>query len=325
MVVRRAALKAMVALSLLVLAAALWFVAIQRFVVHGWCGFCLATHACAATAACLLLVALWKSHPETAGSLGRSGRTVGPCAFAATLALTVLVAGQLAVEKRLHGVTATPRLTGADPKLLNIHQGRFKLDPKALPVLGSSDAPNIIVSVFDYTCSHCRTLHALLRAAEEKHSGRLAVITLAMPLDAACNPLISVTASGNKDACQYARLSLAVWHANPGAFRAFDDWLLESSMPPPIELAYAKATAAVGKELLDRAMSGAWVTRQLQTNIEIYEANSHVVRDGRLPQLVFGGGIAHGAINNLEQLLGLIGRHMPLNQPDSADVRPQVR
>ena len=237
----------------------------------------------------------------------------------------MLVGGQLVVKKQVYGVTNISRQLGATSKQVSIHHGRFTLDPSRLPVLGSSAASNFIVSVFDYTCGHCRALHELLRAAEKKHSGRLGIITLPMPLDAACNPLIFVTASGNQDACKYARLSLAVWHSKPEMFGQFDDWLFDSTSPPAVDLVYAKAVAMVGKESLDRSLESVWVTRQLQTNIEIYEANSRLIRDGRLPQLVLGNVITHGAIESLEQLLALIERHTPVGQSGSSDVRPETR
>lgn len=301
-----------ITLSLLVLVSALWFLLVQRLFIHAWCKFCLATHASAGLAACLLLAAALKRGPglPTAVSAAVTRRRLGLSVCAAIAGLAILIAGQATVKKKLYAITYFSRQSGgASPQVL-LHDGRFRLDPKELPVLGSSTATNFIVSFFDYTCSHCRALHPLLMAAEEEYHGRFAIIALPVPLDAACNPLILLTAPANQDACEYAKLGLAVWHVKPGAFREFDDWFFDSSEIPRLSEARTHAAMLVGQEALDRALSDAWVLRQLQTDIALYQANARVVGDGLLPQLVIGDVVTHGAIETQDELTQLIESHM---------------
>ena len=314
-------------LSLLVLAAALWFLLVQRLVIHAWCKYCLATHASAALGACLLLNVIVRRRPQgqAAGLIPVSRRTVGLNVCGAMVGLAILVVGQVAVKKRLYAVTHLSRQPGAVSQRVLLHEGRFRLDPKELPVLGSAGATNFIVSVFDYTCTHCRALHPLLQTAAEKYSDRLGIITLPMPLDAACNPLILVTASANRDACEYAKLALAVWRAKPEAFRQFDDWLFAGTAPPPLDSVRTNAETIVGKDALQRALTSSWVTRQLQTDIALYQANGRLVGDGRLPQLVIGNVISHGAIENREDLLELIERHLQLGGSGTTDPPSSAR
>ncbi len=311
--IQQASLLLILTLSLLVPTAAFWFIPVQRLLLHEWCKFCLATHASAGVAACLLLFAvLSRGRPqgETAASIALSRRAIGLSVCCALMGLTILLAGQVLVKKRLYGLTLVSWLSGAASKQVSLHDGRFRLDPDKLPVLGSATATNFIVSVFDYTCNHCRALHPVLKAAEEKYRGRLGIIALPMPLDAACNPLILITASNNQGACEYAKLSLAVWRARAEAFREFDDWMFTSAKPPPLDQARTNAEAMVGKEALDRALTSSWVRRQLETDIDVYQANARLIADARLPQLVIGNVITHGAIETQEQLLGLIERHL---------------
>jgi uncharacterized membrane protein/protein-disulfide isomerase len=307
-----ASLHLIITLSLLVLASALWFLLVQRLAIHAWCKFCLATHVSAGWAACLLLAAALKRGPKghSAGSVAVSRRRVGLSVGAAIVGLAILVAGQMAVKKRLYAVTYFSRQSEGTSTQVLLHDGRFRLDPKELPVMGSSTATNFIVSFFDYTCSHCRALHPLLKAAEEKYAGRLGIITLPVPLDADCNPLILFTAPANQNACEYAKLGLAVWHARPEAFREFDDWLFDSPEIPALGEARTHAAMLVGQEALDSALTNAWVNRQLQTDIALYQANAREVGDGLLPQLVIGDVVTHGAIETQDQLTQLIETHM---------------
>jgi uncharacterized membrane protein/protein-disulfide isomerase len=309
---QQVSLHLIITLSLLVLVSALWFLLVQRLLIHAWCKFCLTTHASAGLAAWLLLTAALKRGPNGHASVSMTAnlRRFGFAVGIAMAGLAILVAGQMAVKKKLYAVTNfSSQYGGTSPQIL-LHDGRFRLDPKDLPVLGSSMATNFIVSFFDYTCSHCRALHPLLKAAEEKYAGRLGIITLPVPLDAACNPLIFLTAPANQDACEYAKLGLAVWHVKPGAFREFDDWFFDSPEIPRLSEARTHAAMLVGQEALDRALSDAWVLRQLQTDIALYQANARVVGDGLLPQLVIGDVVTHGAIETQEELTQLVETHL---------------
>ena len=223
-----------VALSALVLGAALWFFLVQWFVLKAWCKFCLATHASAAGAACLLLWATKRSWhgPTDSHSVLLNRRDAFLSLCIAMLGLTLLVAGQVAVKKRLYVLSPLSGHSFSASGQVSLYHGRFKFDLDELPHLGSPSATNFIVSLFDYTCSHCRDLHPLLKVAEQRYSGQLCVISLPTPLDSACNPLILLTSRANANACDYARLGLAVWRARREAFREFDDWLFRLCQPP---------------------------------------------------------------------------------------------
>jgi hypothetical protein len=146
----------------------------------------------------------------------------------------------------------------------------------------------------------------LLKEVLEKQKGEMGIVALPAPLDAECNPLIIVTAPANENACQYARLSLAVWHARHEAFAPFDDWLFAPSTPPPIDQARLKAEELVGREALAKALTSSWVERQLQFDVSLYQANARAVRDARLPQLNIRDVIAHGAIESPDDLSRLV-------------------
>lgn len=317
---QRRSWQGIVALSALVLGAALWFFLVQWFVLNDWCKFCLATHASAAGAACLLLWATRRSWRGLTGSnsvlLNRRDVFLSLCI--AVLGLTLLVAGQVAVKKRLYVLSPLSGHLFSASGQVSLHHGRFKFDLDELPHLGSSSATNFIVSLFDYTCSHCRVLHPLLRVAEQRYSGQLCIISLPTPLDSDCNPLILLTSHANANACEYARLGLAVWRARREALREFDDWLFASASPPPLDQARAKAEELIGKLALDRALGDRWVARQLQADVALYEANARAIGDARLPQIVVGDVVMHGAVDSVQDLLHLLEQHMRLRSVAAA-------
>jgi hypothetical protein len=232
----------------------------------------------------------------------------------AALALAMLVAGQLGVKKRLYASSLFSGLSASASNQISLHGGKFRLNPSELPDLGSASATNYIVSLFDYTCIHCRALHPVLKEAQERYRGRLSIVTLPTPLDAACNPLIMITAPANQDACEYARISLAVWHARRETFTEFDDWLFSPPAPPPVGEVRSRAEALVGKEALEESLKSSWVAHQLQVDISLYQANVRAVHDGRLPQLNIGDAITHGAIESQENLSQLIAQHLHLRK-----------
>jgi hypothetical protein len=291
-------------LAPVILGAALWFVYLQMAKVHAWCKFCLATHGCACLAAVLLLGFYARKR--------RSGANLRPvevtwCLLSSALGLAVLVGGQLAVGKRLYGLARISGPMALQGSQLSLHRGRFTLEPAELPRIGGNRATNYVVSIFDYTCSHCRALHPLLKAAAERYGEKLGVVCLPVPLDASCNPLIQRTAAANEGACDYAKLSLAVWQTRPEAFGDFDDWLFAGAKVPPLDQARAKAQSLLGKEDLQRCLETRWVSGQLQWNVELYIANSQAIGNGRLPQLIIGDAVMYGAVERLEDLLRLIG------------------
>jgi len=167
--------------------------------------------------------------------------------------------------------------------------------------------------LFDYTCQHCRAVHRLLAKALERYSGRLAILSLPMPLDSACNPLVERTPDEHANACQYARLGLAVFRARPPAFREFDDWLFASEAPPSLDHARAKGVELIGTQALERALADPWVNEQIQSSVALYRANA-LAADGdtRIPQLMIGDVVVRGPIGSADELFHLLERHTSL-------------
>jgi uncharacterized membrane protein len=281
------------------LLAAAWFIGLQIFVVRELCPYCLFAHLAASTAALLVL---------------REGARPSPAiARGAALGAAVLIAGQWINRPATHEIhagsgAATSAPTARTARQLEIFGGMFKINVDEVPLIGRRDAPAVMVSLLDYTCRHCRKMHEILLEVERIHAGRLAIVTLPMPLDAACNKVIPRTAPPHANACQYARLGLAVWRADPSKMDRFNDWIFEPAIPPALESAIGYAQDIVGEETLGSGMNDPWVERQLAQNIAIYEATYKRFGKGVMPQLIVGDNIVFGELENGMQDLQLLLR-----------------
>jgi uncharacterized membrane protein/protein-disulfide isomerase len=194
-----------------------------------------------------------------------------------------------------------------------LHNGEFQLDLNEVPLLGPAQAPHVFVSLFDYTCHHCRDMHAHLRHVRQTFAQELAIVAMPVPLDTNCNVVVKRNVAAHAQACDYARLGLAVWRARPSAFDHFDDWLFKPSAPVPLPQARAYAAQLVGQAALDQALADPWIARQIQTDVALYQANKRVANRADLPQLMLGGTITFGVFEQLEGLYQEIADRTGLN------------
>jgi uncharacterized membrane protein/protein-disulfide isomerase len=307
---------AAVALSGLILAAALWFGWLQEFAIKSWCKYCLATHASAVLGSILVLRRAQRPRfgADPAGRALSIRPGLAPGFGLSLLGLTVLVAGQAMVKPRQYGLTQFSRAMGLPSRQLSLFGGRFQLDPDQLPLIGDPAAARFVVGLFDCTCEHCRHLHPLLNEVVAHYGGQVAIVALPMPLDADCNPMIPQTQPQNSGACDYARLALAVWRAKPAGFGEFDDWLFSPDGPPSLEDARAKAELLVGRSALERALHDPWVNHQVAVDVNLYIANSQAMGESQLPQLIFGDAGVAGEVDGAHELEQLIDSHAPLGR-----------
>ena len=344
---QRGAWAAIIILSVVVAGAAFWFVSLQVFVIQSFCKYCLTAHACGFAAGLLCLMNIpYATEPDTPMWATGSGKRGIPRQAMLSLLLiglagvAALAGGQILVQKERNVVkvpnqqatAGTNQLTlqaasqAADltppspnarliaPRVLSLYSNEFILKFDELPMLGSPDAPQVIVCLVDYTCIHCRALHSLLTRVSQQFSNQLGIVCLPVTLSPVCNPYIpKMNAQANTNACEYARLGLAVWRAKPAVHRQFDDWMLAGSKPPPLDQARARAVALLGADKLESALTDPWVAKQLQIDCRLHHANLLSGDNGELPQIVMGDAISFGPLNSVEHLQILLRQHLGLN------------
>ena len=119
------------------------------------------------------------------------------------------------------------------------HDGAVVLQDGEFPILGAPQAPHLVVVLADYTCPHCRKLHGMLVEARKRYGGQFAVMIVPTPMNGKCNGAVASTAAIHENACELAKLALAVWRANPSAFEKIDAALFNPAAPPTPEEARA--------------------------------------------------------------------------------------
>jgi uncharacterized membrane protein len=295
--------------AVMVLGAALWFTALQVFVLQRYCPWCLTAHAAGAVAATLLMlrVPISEARERRDKDPGASPAKLiksGAFALAAVAALGVT---QSFAPGKTYSVTVVPEAAKPAPAspTLEIFGGRVRLNLAEVPVWGSPTAPHQLISLFDYTCSHCREMHDRVEAVQRAFSNRLCVISLPMPLDVECNTLLrrfrSTTHPKQVNGCHYARLGLAVALAKPEALPAYDHWFFTPATPPPLTEATNKAVQLVGAEALNRALTNPLIEKNLAAAMRLLEINMTEHRNDRMPQMLIGTNVFMG-IMTTEQL-----------------------
>ena len=210
---------------------------------------------------------------------------------------------------------AAPDVRLLAPRLLSLYSNAFLLKLDTLPMIGSPDASNLVVSLFDYTCPHCRSLHPILLETQQRFGNQLGIVSLPMPISTACNPYLPARARSVSNACEYAQLGLAVWRAKPAAFQQFDDWMFAPDEPVPVEQAREYAAKLVGADKLQAAAGDPWVAEQLAIDCRLHYTNWVVGGSPSLPQLIVGDVVSSGPLNSVDHLMILLSRYLSLTPP----------
>ncbi|MRR32033.1 hypothetical protein EG834_17265, partial [bacterium] len=163
------------------------------------------------------------------------------------------------------------------------------IDPHTVPLVGPPDAPYVVKLLFDYECPHCQQLHFMLDEVIRRYGGKLAFALCPAPLNSQCNPHVLRDVDEFKQACDLAKVGLAVWLANREAFTAFNRWMfsLDSGdrwQPRALDAAQAKAVELVGQARFDTARTNVWIDRHLQTSVRLFADTG----SNAIPKLVFG-------------------------------------
>jgi uncharacterized membrane protein len=290
-----------------VIGAVVWFVTLQIAVIKAVCPYCMTAHACGFVAGLfVILKAPVREAPEKPWQqekeiyvVPRDARRLIATALAA---LGVFIAGQVVHRPKQFQVS--------------IYEGRFTFNMNDVPVIGSPAAPASMVSLFDYTCHHCRIMHGTLKEVHKTFGDRLAIVSLPMPLDGQCNYTVRMTPAAHSNACAYARLGLAVWRANPKVHPQFDDWLFKPEHPPEPAAARQEAARLVGVRNLEAVLTNQWVSQCLRLGVDIYATNFIHVRQGSMPQLIIGTNLLTGTVavdelyRRIENQLGLTATNL---------------
>jgi len=322
---RRAAWKILIPGALLLLGAAAWFIAVQALILHHFCPWCMTAHTCGALAAIMLL----KRAPvggvmaENVPALPRGIIMVS--AVVALLTITAMGVTQKLVPRKTFSVAniksetsahstniATTDLQSNKPPApirtpFPVLGGLVVLDLDTVPIWGSSTAPIKLVSLYDYTCPHCRAMHPRLAALQQIVGDKLAIVSLPMPSDCECNRFFKNEPS-RTNACVYARLGLTVWRAKHEMIQEFDDWVYSFNQTPSLTAVTNKVIELIGQTAFETASRDPWIEQQLQTDIELYGISLKDYHTTVMPQFMIGTEIITGLLS-IDDLQALVAKY----------------
>lgn len=299
-------------LAAIVGVAAVWFVALQAFVLKTWCPWCLAEHGVGLLLAILIFASFPRDVPLMPGVSRRLSLVA--CLMIGLFAVGLLAAGQARGPAPKSTLIRLPSDRNADSgpgpdRQISVLNGSLPLIVADEPVIGDPQAKHLVVILFDYCCPHCRETHGHLLDGMTKYPNQYALVLLPMPLDKSCNPHVEETEPRFKEACELARLALAVWIADRTKFAEFDRWLFEPEQPRPLAEARAKAESLVGSEKLVPALRDPAIEKTLQRNIAAYERSTA----GRIPVILSPEfATIVGRPSDAEELFGILEMELKL-------------
>lgn len=199
-------------------------------------------------------------------------------------------------------VGTTPPAAPAAPerKMVQILNGT-QLATSDWPLIGNPDAEIVFVEMFDYTCPHCQRTHQAIEGARAKYGDRMAVIMLPVPLDGKCNP---ATTSSNANACELAKLAIALWRVDRNQFEHFHDYVMESK--PSYQQALAHAGTMVDPTQLQSMLAHSLPSDYIKRHVALYQRCG----GGSIPKLLFPKTTVVGAVEGTDSLVRLIEQHV---------------
>jgi uncharacterized membrane protein len=288
--------------ALLILGAAVCFIAIQAIKLKHFCPYCMATHLVGSAGAILAVLGLGLLDRQRIGALVTAGLFAGG-------GLAVMLACQYFLPQKTYLTTdaggSAEKTTG---KTFSLGDASINLDD--MPFKGNADSEKLMVLLFDYTCGSCRTTHRYLHRAEKRFGlDNYLVVGIPVPLNPKCNPAFTDASPQHADACEHARLALALWRLDREAFREWDHWMFEggtaSSAPTPAE-AIAKAESLVDPAQLKASLADPWIKEQIARNIELWKTMKTKAGRMTMPQMILGGRLVVGAPDSEFQLYDLM-------------------
>jgi uncharacterized membrane protein/protein-disulfide isomerase len=300
---------------------ALWFTGLQLLVLRQICPWCMTAHAIGLASAALTV----RSAVVGDGGCGSHLKPI----LGGTAALALLVMGQWfgpVPNTHLESTATLPKAIDQN-RSEPVHsrgEGRKVVlagksyNVETLPHLGDPAAPHVLVKYFDYACDSCRELHADLNEAMKVFPDKLCIIVLPCPIDRSCNPSVPSHISDHQHACSLARIALACWRQQPGAFPQIHEALFARPLRGP-KPALSAVRYFLDRDLAEGALQDPWIDEVLAADSEDYK-RLNVTNNGLtnylMPKLlVRDTRMLHGVTKDRQTLLSALAREFQLGSP----------
>ncbi len=190
------------------------------------------------------------------------------------------------------------------PRIVSLRGGAIQLNAAHWPIVGKPKARYIFVEMFDYTCGQCRETHIAIKGAQQALGDDLAVILLPVPMNTACNKHVTANHPVHANACELAKLAVAVWRVDASKLNEFHDWMFDGNKAPSTADAKARASDLVGAEKLDAELAKDIVNQFIAKHTELYNR----VGSGVIPKMIFPRSTVIGKYTSTNALIEMIKR-----------------
>jgi hypothetical protein len=182
-------------------------------------------------------------------------------------------------------------------RLVEFLNGNLRLDVAKHALIGSPEAPSVIVEMISYDCAHCRQMHRIVKKGLARYGDQIAIVVMPIPLDMSCNKLVTTSAASHPGACTTARMALGVAAVRPDLFPKFHDWLMADKEKPPSQSeVVSKAYNMVDSTRLRQHSGSAELKEQIAGYIDLFARLQKQHRGGTLglPVQILGNHIMSG-------------------------------
>lgn len=318
-----------------VLLGAAWFVFLQAGVVRAFCPWCTGCHLAASTGVVLLAHARarqqgvsfpegarrqWLPAPAVLAVAGLAGlalaQRLGPVPRVARTVNLPTTGGQAAVTVGLAtngpsgagGVASGGSASSPSPAqprvspVVRLFNGKFTVKADDYPTLGPASATNVVVGLFDYTCSHCRHMHGELE--------RFQADTSHPPFQ-----IVELPVALRQESLELQRVMLTTWQADPAVYRRISKELWSERLPARAQPVLALANDLLGTMVYSsaRATHEKWINEALLLAQSVRQETQQAAGAKTLPQLIVGSRVIEGVMDgptlrsNLLRAAGLPG------------------
>jgi protein-disulfide isomerase len=195
------------------------------------------------------------------------------------------------IKKPAVALTAPP----AKSRIVKFLDGKLPIDMYKHPVIGSPEAPHVVVELMSYDCSHCRQMNPIIKEAVKRYGNQVAVVVLPIPLDRECNKYRD---NINPGACVAARLACAVAQLDPYEFPKFHEFMMSGKERPTADKIIPKAYTLVNRDKLREIKDSPEIKKQVERYVELLGK----FQGKELPIQIFGNKTMTGAVEKKEDV-----------------------
>jgi uncharacterized membrane protein len=205
-----------------------------------------------------------------------------------------------------NSTASSPPAEAAHQRQVKFLGGKLTLDVYKHPLIGSPDAPHIVIEMVSYDCLHCRKMHGMMKDVLARYGDQVALLVMPVPLDRGCNKLITDPTVSHPSACGTARMACGIAKLDPPSFAKFHEFLMTGKeKPPAMGKIVPKAYSLVNGEQLRTLTRGPEIKKQIEGYVDLYGQLQSQSRSGKafgLPVQILGDKVVSGSIEKPEDI-----------------------